>query len=150
MTARALDDVTSSLGYGVYDADTHYYEPYDAFTRHIDPEFRDRAVHSRPDAKELDCEEWPDGVRDFRRDLAAGNAAFARHLRPFLWEPRREGRDGIASPEPAAPASLQGGDSRAPGSSADRRALRSANTQRSVGGDPFHENTHLLRSGNEE
>ena len=51
MTARALDDVTSSLGYGVYDADTHYYEPYDAFTRHIDPAFRDRAVHSRPDAK---------------------------------------------------------------------------------------------------
>ena len=51
MIARALDDVTSSLGYGVYDADTHYYEPYDAFTRHIDPEFRDHAVHSRPDAK---------------------------------------------------------------------------------------------------
>src|SRR6186713_799514 len=51
MSARALDDVTSSLGYGVYDADTHYYEPYDAFTRHIDPAFRDRAVHSRPDAK---------------------------------------------------------------------------------------------------
>ena len=51
MSALALDAVTSSLGYGVYDADTHYYEPYDAFTRHIDPKFRDRAVHSRPDAK---------------------------------------------------------------------------------------------------
>ena len=55
MSARALDDVTSSLGYGVYDADTHYYEPYDAFTRHIDPEFRDRAVHSRPDARAVNA-----------------------------------------------------------------------------------------------
>jgi predicted TIM-barrel fold metal-dependent hydrolase len=28
----------------IFDADTHYYEPRDAFTRHIDPKFRDRAV----------------------------------------------------------------------------------------------------------
>lgn len=51
MSALAVDDVTSPLGYGVYDADTHYYEPFDAFTRHIAPEFRDRAVHVRPDER---------------------------------------------------------------------------------------------------
>lgn len=28
----------------VFDADTHYYEPRDAFTRHIGPKFRDRTV----------------------------------------------------------------------------------------------------------
>ena len=27
------------------DADNHYYEPYDCFTRHIEPEFRDRTIH---------------------------------------------------------------------------------------------------------
>jgi predicted TIM-barrel fold metal-dependent hydrolase len=29
----------------IVDADNHYYEPDDAWTRHIDPAFRDRAVH---------------------------------------------------------------------------------------------------------
>lgn len=29
----------------VIDADNHYYEPDDAFTRHIEPAFRDRAIH---------------------------------------------------------------------------------------------------------
>ena len=34
----------SVLDYGLYDADNHYYEPRDCFTRYIEPEFRDRAV----------------------------------------------------------------------------------------------------------
>ena len=29
----------------VIDADNHYYEPDDAFTRHLDPAFSDRALH---------------------------------------------------------------------------------------------------------
>lgn len=33
-----------SLSYDVVDADTHYYEPRDAFTRHIESRFRDRTV----------------------------------------------------------------------------------------------------------
>ena len=37
-----------SLGYRVVDADNHYYEPYDAFTRHLEPKFADRAVNIRP------------------------------------------------------------------------------------------------------
>ncbi len=32
------------LGYGIFDGDNHYYEPRDAFTRHIEPKYRDRAV----------------------------------------------------------------------------------------------------------
>jgi predicted TIM-barrel fold metal-dependent hydrolase len=32
------------LGYEAIDADNHYYEPLDAFTRHLDPAFRERGV----------------------------------------------------------------------------------------------------------
>ena len=32
------------LGYRAFDADNHYYEPRDAFTRYIDPAFADQAV----------------------------------------------------------------------------------------------------------
>ena len=32
----------------IFDSDNHYYEPYDAFTRHIEPEFADKAVHVVP------------------------------------------------------------------------------------------------------
>lgn len=33
------------LAYRLIDADNHYYEPYDAFTRHIEERYRERAVH---------------------------------------------------------------------------------------------------------
>jgi predicted TIM-barrel fold metal-dependent hydrolase len=33
------------VDYPLIDADSHYYEPYDAWTRHIDPAFKDKAVH---------------------------------------------------------------------------------------------------------
>ena len=32
------------LSFGPIDADNHYYEALDAFTRHLDPAFRDRGV----------------------------------------------------------------------------------------------------------
>ncbi|MFI5317442.1 MAG: amidohydrolase family protein [Myxococcota bacterium] len=32
------------LGFGIWDGDNHYYEPRDAFTRYIEPRYRDRAV----------------------------------------------------------------------------------------------------------
>ena len=35
----------ANLGYRVIDADNHYYEPDDCYTRHIEAQFRDRAVH---------------------------------------------------------------------------------------------------------
>jgi predicted TIM-barrel fold metal-dependent hydrolase len=39
------------LGYRLIDADHHYYEPYDCFTRFIEPKFADRAINVRVDAK---------------------------------------------------------------------------------------------------
>ncbi|MBM3658334.1 MAG: amidohydrolase [Actinobacteria bacterium] len=39
-----MADATPRLDYGLFDADNHYYEPRDCFTRYIEPEFRDRAV----------------------------------------------------------------------------------------------------------
>ncbi|HVX22632.1 MAG TPA: amidohydrolase family protein [Acidimicrobiales bacterium] len=33
------------LGYGLVDADSHYYEPLDCFTRHIEKGYADRVVH---------------------------------------------------------------------------------------------------------
>ncbi|HVX21219.1 MAG TPA: amidohydrolase family protein [Acidimicrobiales bacterium] len=36
-----------AAGYRVVDADNHYFEPDDAFTRHLDRRFADRAVHIR-------------------------------------------------------------------------------------------------------
>lgn len=34
----------------LFDADNHYYEPRDCYTRHIEPRFRDRAIHVERDA----------------------------------------------------------------------------------------------------
>ena len=37
-------DPAAAGNYRVLDGDNHYYEPYDAFTRHMEPRFRERAV----------------------------------------------------------------------------------------------------------
>ena len=34
----------SAAKFGIFDADNHYYEPRDAFSRHLDPRYADRAV----------------------------------------------------------------------------------------------------------
>jgi predicted TIM-barrel fold metal-dependent hydrolase len=39
------------LGYQLIDADHHYYEPYDCFSRFIDPSFADRVINVRVDQK---------------------------------------------------------------------------------------------------
>ena len=44
---------SSGPGYRLIDADNHYYEPYDCFTRHLEPAFADRAVHVVKDDKGL-------------------------------------------------------------------------------------------------
>ncbi|HXA61205.1 MAG TPA: hypothetical protein VNW94_18750, partial [Streptosporangiaceae bacterium] len=41
------------LGYRLIDADNHYYEPYDCFTRHLEPAFADRSVHVVKDGRGL-------------------------------------------------------------------------------------------------
>jgi predicted TIM-barrel fold metal-dependent hydrolase len=33
------------LGYAAFDADSHYYEPHDAFTRHLESKYADRSLH---------------------------------------------------------------------------------------------------------
>ena len=44
-------EINQSLGYKLVDADHHYYEPYDCFTRFIEPEFADRVINVRVDDK---------------------------------------------------------------------------------------------------
>jgi len=39
------------LGYQLVDADNHYYEPYDAFTRFIEPDFAERVINVKVDEK---------------------------------------------------------------------------------------------------
>jgi predicted TIM-barrel fold metal-dependent hydrolase len=54
MTAQFYDDAMAAdraPGYQLVDADHHFYEPYDAFSRFIEPEFADRAVNVRVDDK---------------------------------------------------------------------------------------------------
>ena len=41
------ETATSKLGYAAFDGDGHYYEPHDAFTRHLEAEFADRSLHVR-------------------------------------------------------------------------------------------------------
>jgi predicted TIM-barrel fold metal-dependent hydrolase len=41
-------------GFGIFDADNHYYEPRDAFARHLDPRLADRAVKVVTDASGKD------------------------------------------------------------------------------------------------
>jgi predicted TIM-barrel fold metal-dependent hydrolase len=41
------------IGYRLIDADNHYYEPYDCFTRHLEPGFADRSVHVVKDERGL-------------------------------------------------------------------------------------------------
>jgi predicted TIM-barrel fold metal-dependent hydrolase len=44
MTTTATATGATTFDYGVFDADNHYYEATDAYTRHIDPEFAKRAM----------------------------------------------------------------------------------------------------------
>ena len=77
--------------YRLFDADNHYYEPRDCFTRHIDPAMRDRTVRVAPgsDGRErvlVDDREFtflndpfnqhvtkPGALRDMLRALSSGN-----------------------------------------------------------------------------
>jgi predicted TIM-barrel fold metal-dependent hydrolase len=41
------DTAGTKLGYPAFDADGHYYEPHDAFTRHLESRFAHRSLHVR-------------------------------------------------------------------------------------------------------
>jgi predicted TIM-barrel fold metal-dependent hydrolase len=47
---RPGDTGARSIDYGLFDADNHYYEPRDCFTRYIEPGLREKAIHTRIDA----------------------------------------------------------------------------------------------------
>jgi predicted TIM-barrel fold metal-dependent hydrolase len=70
------------LSFGLFDADNHYYETRDCFTRHIEPAMRERAVQVRPDAdgreRILVGDEpclWIDGIFGFDRTARPGSLA---------------------------------------------------------------------------
>jgi predicted TIM-barrel fold metal-dependent hydrolase len=76
---------------GYYDADNHYYEPRDCFTRHIEPSMRERAIRMDRDAAGtevvlvgdrpftfladafLDVTAKPGALRDMLRSLSSGS-----------------------------------------------------------------------------
>jgi predicted TIM-barrel fold metal-dependent hydrolase len=64
------------LDYRLVDADNHYYEPDDCCTRHLDPAYRDRAVHVAT---------LPDGTRQWR--FGAKPLGFHRGARDFALRP---------------------------------------------------------------
>ena len=101
------EDVTERPGYRMFDADQHFYEPRDSFTRYIDPEYRERTL--RPvigpdgvevmmagnrrtphDVKIFDEVGRPGSLREFLLHMKGGGSADD----PRLWEPiRREYQD---------------------------------------------------------
>ena len=42
---------STATSFGIFDADNHYYEPRDAFSRHLDPRFAERAIQVVTDQK---------------------------------------------------------------------------------------------------
>lgn len=64
----------STLNYRPIDADQHYYEPDDCFSRHISSKFSDRVIHTVP-TKEPGIGAWCLGDRLLSTGLAPENAA---------------------------------------------------------------------------
>lgn len=72
------------LDYGLFDADNHYYEPRDCYTRHIDPKFRDRAIHVEQDADGRDVVLVGDRPFTFLRHHSFDHASKPGALREML------------------------------------------------------------------
>jgi predicted TIM-barrel fold metal-dependent hydrolase len=82
-----------AIDYRPFDADNHYYEPRDAFTRYIEPKFRDQAIRVETDERGRDrilvgdrpftfLENWdfdshtaPGALRELLRTMAQGSSA---------------------------------------------------------------------------
>jgi predicted TIM-barrel fold metal-dependent hydrolase len=50
-----MAEVDGRLGYRLWDADNHYYEPPDCFTRHLDPTLLDRGIRPAPSGSDPDA-----------------------------------------------------------------------------------------------
>ena len=129
---------TSALGFAAFDADNHYYEALDAFTRYLDPAFRKRGmqwadhrrrnrllvggkhlpVHPEPDVR-------PDRPARLARRLLPGQAAVQRH--PGRLRRPRAHRGPARVPRPRRPPRRHG---RARASTAASSSRRSASGSR--------------------
>jgi predicted TIM-barrel fold metal-dependent hydrolase len=83
--------------YPLIDADHHYYEPYDAFTRFIEPEFADRAVNVRVDDKGRGKLYFGDRQFRFMRVTQTDYIGAPGSLRKMLDDPNSE--DGFVHRE---------------------------------------------------
>src|SRR6266550_1194503 len=91
MTVTAQTQSTH-LGYRLVDADNHYYEPYDCFTRYLDPEFANRAIHVKVDDKGRGKLFFGDQQFSFMRVIQTDYVGRPGSLRRMLDDPgNREG-----------------------------------------------------------
>jgi predicted TIM-barrel fold metal-dependent hydrolase len=79
------------VSYQLVDAEHHYYEPDDCFTRHLEAEFRDRAVHVVRDGQ---GGRWMFGDRQ----LSKAGATRDLVLPPGVYGERQRGPDGAYPP----------------------------------------------------
>jgi predicted TIM-barrel fold metal-dependent hydrolase len=88
--------------FGLFDADNHYYEPRDCYTRHIEPKYRDRAIHVEPDAEGRDVVLVGDRPFTFLRhhsfDRASKPGALREMLRGMKSGSVRTSEDALSEP----------------------------------------------------
>jgi predicted TIM-barrel fold metal-dependent hydrolase len=93
------------LDYGLFDADNHYYESRDCFTRHLDPHFRDKAI--RPETDETGRSRVRVGDKPFTflegEGFAGALAPKAGALREMLRALKSGGSSEDPSREPMRP-----------------------------------------------
>ena len=96
---------TGELGHPVFDADNHYYEALDAFTRHLDPALGPRVIQwSEINRPALPRDRRAGEPGRHQSDLRPGGAPRC-HARLLPWQPRRQEPDEVlARREPVRPA----------------------------------------------
>jgi predicted TIM-barrel fold metal-dependent hydrolase len=85
------------LGYRLIDSDNHYYEPYDCFSRFIEPDFADRAINVRVDEKGRGKLYFGDRQFRFMRVIQTDYIGAPGSLRTMLDDP--ENQDGFVHRE---------------------------------------------------
>jgi predicted TIM-barrel fold metal-dependent hydrolase len=94
-------DTSSEQNYSVFDVDTHFYEPADCYTRHMDPKYRDLAIHWRdtPEGRKLFVGETPyTFLTDPAFNLVEKPGSLAEMLRRGVHE--TESGEGMIPPPP--------------------------------------------------
>ena len=81
---------TTGLSYQLIDGDNHYYEPYDCFTRFIEPAFADRAINVRVDDKGRGKLYFGDRQFRFMRVIQTDYVGAPGSLREMLDDPNNQ------------------------------------------------------------